>query len=310
MGARCFENCSSLERVEFSSQCTFTSLEDNSFYNCTSLEDVQLPVSLQKIGKSAFVGCDNLCKIIVPENVRSIGFSCFSGCKSLSEVSLSSSLKEISQNCFSWCSALEDISIPASVRTIGSWAFVGANLKEVRFSDGLVGIGSYSFSKNINLTKVTIPSTVEALGTGCFDDCNALSEIACLAVTPPSLQGVSAYLPMFPSDIASNCTLYVPEESIQKYIDDKNWSVFNQIKAYKNTSGIDGVSLGSNAQVEAGEGRIYVQDIPAGEKVSAYTMAGVPLPVEYTDNNHVMVRTGSGVVLLKIGKKTRKLIIK
>lgn len=76
-------------------------LEDDAFWGCKQLGNVQLPTTLEKIGSGAFNGCERLMTIVIPEGVTEIG-----------------------PDAFAWCSNLEHIYLPESLRDIGIDAFM------------------------------------------------------------------------------------------------------------------------------------------------------------------------------------------
>jgi hypothetical protein len=57
------------------------SLPYECFYECTLLEQVQLPSSLISIGKDSFYGCYKLAEIKIPEGVTTIGDGAFHKCE-------------------------------------------------------------------------------------------------------------------------------------------------------------------------------------------------------------------------------------
>ena len=59
------------------------SIGDSAFYECTSLETMNLPAGLISIGNRAFYYCTSLAALNLPDGVKSIGNSAFYGCTSL-----------------------------------------------------------------------------------------------------------------------------------------------------------------------------------------------------------------------------------
>jgi hypothetical protein len=62
-----------------------TTIEEETFLNCQSLESVTLPKNLQKIEDSAFEGC-GIKTVFIPKGVDSIGVGCFNRCFQLSTI--------------------------------------------------------------------------------------------------------------------------------------------------------------------------------------------------------------------------------
>lgn len=62
---------------------------------------------------------------------------------------------------------------------------------------------------------MTIPEGVTSLGDNCFYQCSTLNRIIVLSTTPPTISSC---------DISN---IYVPEEAVELYEEDKNWSKYN-----------------------------------------------------------------------------------
>ena len=138
-------------------ECEVTSIANDVFENCTSLQSVSIPSSVTTIGDNAFWGCttlrsfivdeanpnystdgevlynkdqsqlikvgSNIVNINIPASVKSIGSFAFSNCQSLTSVNIPSTVTSIADWAFAYCTPLRSVSIPTSVTSIGSWAF-------------------------------------------------------------------------------------------------------------------------------------------------------------------------------------------
>lgn len=93
----------------------------------TGLKSIQLPKTLMLLGEGAFSQCSALEQIVIPESIQSISGSLFHGCTSLKKIRLHEKLLEIGDYSFSECTSLLGISIPDSVQRIGEHAFDGTN---------------------------------------------------------------------------------------------------------------------------------------------------------------------------------------
>ncbi len=65
-------------------------LEEMAFAGCSSLQEIELPQSLTRIGRAAFGGCSSLKNIVIPANVTMVDMAAFSGCNSLETVEFQS----------------------------------------------------------------------------------------------------------------------------------------------------------------------------------------------------------------------------
>lgn len=155
-----------------------TSIEQNAFYECFSLTDIQIGQSVQWIADNAFCRCRSLESVVMPDSVTSIGISIFSECDMLREIKLSENLVGLNSYTFWNCPSLESISIPSSVTWIGDQALSYCeSLKNVEISGNLVTIGFGAFLNSISLENINIPETVVSIGEHAFEECSSLNSI-------------------------------------------------------------------------------------------------------------------------------------
>ncbi|MBR7083785.1 MAG: leucine-rich repeat protein, partial [Oscillospiraceae bacterium] len=101
------------------------------FSGCTALKNVQLPSTITKISTEAF-RATSLEEIEIPASVESIGDYAFWGCENLKTVKLNEGLKTIERNAF-WTSGIEELVIPSTVEKIGGQAFDSSSFKKITF---------------------------------------------------------------------------------------------------------------------------------------------------------------------------------
>lgn len=148
---------------------TMKYIDTYAFYQCSHLQKINFPASLEFIGVSAFnstaiaeVNIDNPYLVIsssafsdyyltdININVRKIGRKVFGGCENLKNVTLGDSVEIIDNLAFFCCPSIENLIIPSSVKAIGQGAFAGDEIYGKKYCDGIKSI--------------TIPSTVEIIG--------------------------------------------------------------------------------------------------------------------------------------------------
>ena len=152
-----------------------TSIGNDAFFDCVSLESVTIPNSVTSIGKSAFQNCA-LTSVTIPNSVTSIGKSAFSGCRSLESVTIPNSVTSIGNNAFGGCSNLQSVTIPNSVTSIDANAFDGcSSLQSVTIPNSVTSIGNYAFYGCSSLESVTIPNSVMTIGYAAFQRCGLTS---------------------------------------------------------------------------------------------------------------------------------------
>lgn len=96
-----------------------THIGDRSFYfmwhSNPYLTSVEIPSSVQTIGKFAFGSCDGLTNVVIPEGVTSIGEQAFIYCRYLTSLSLPSTLTSVGDAAFA-CENLENVYYAGSAK--------------------------------------------------------------------------------------------------------------------------------------------------------------------------------------------------
>jgi hypothetical protein len=186
-----------------------TSIQENAFYECASLNYVSIPNTVTRIGDSAYERCTNLASvtlgsgltnigdyafcvtgltnIVIPESVTSIGSFALAGCTKLTTVNIPSQLTTLGWGALN-SDKLSSITVDAlnpAFRSVGGVLFDKAGTRVIRYPEGKIGsytipegvtsIGDAAFSYCQQLTHLTIPSTVTNIGHVTFQYCNALT---------------------------------------------------------------------------------------------------------------------------------------
>ncbi len=172
--------------------------------------ELNLPVSLQKIGNSAF-RCANITKLTfngnnlteigdfafyktniqgnlaIPGSVKKIGNNAFEGTHISALTFSGENLLEIGESAFKngdWSASDPnflscELNLPASLQKIGKEAFRCANITKLTFNgDNLTEIGDNTFSYCKNLTgDLKIPNSVTTIGNNAFEGCSGISNI-------------------------------------------------------------------------------------------------------------------------------------
>ena len=106
-----------------------TAVGDQALMGC-SLQGIELPETIDSIGKQAFENCGDLESVVLPNCITVLPEACFSFCMSLSEVILPQHLKSIGKDAFSGC-IMSTVTIPAEVTSIAKGAFDCDGLESV-----------------------------------------------------------------------------------------------------------------------------------------------------------------------------------
>ena len=187
-----------------------TTIDEQTFLECTSLASIIIPINVTIVDNYAFYGCSSLTSISIPNSVTTIKDSSFQNCSGLTSISIPNSVTTIADQAF-YCSGLTSISIPNSVTTIKSAAFGGcSSLTSIKVEEGnayydsrnncnaiietktntlVVGckttiipndvlyIGTGAFSGQSGLTSIIIPNCVTTIANQAFSGCSNLTSI-------------------------------------------------------------------------------------------------------------------------------------
>ena len=148
-----FCNCYNLKNVDFPS--TLCYIGDSAFEHCEGLKKIDLSnTKIELISNGAFSYCTSLEEIKLPDTLEKIGECAFSRCNSMSNIILPKNLKIIDNAAFEGCSSIRKIVFPNGLKYIGIEAFYECyNLNEIHFPKG-VEISNDAFSKDTNYKKV------------------------------------------------------------------------------------------------------------------------------------------------------------
>ena len=166
------ENLTALEVLDLSgTNMTVFPNRALAFYNGenTTLKEVILPEGLISIEEAAFANCTALEKLNVPSTVNTLGRWILENTK-VTSFTIPQGVTEIPASCF-YGSAITTINIPQSVKTIGNWAFQDAKLTEVVIPSSVTSIGKWAFrcdNDNPTLQSVIIEANITEIPEGCF----------------------------------------------------------------------------------------------------------------------------------------------
>lgn len=204
-----FSGCSNLITVQFPADSKIHSIGQSSFYSCTELSALSLPLSLRYINQNAFYNCRNLTGIVFNEGLLEIHTSAFRNCSSLDEISLPSTLQSLGDQAFASCTGLSTIAdlgmsqvigfydkpdlgerifencrslsgtvrIPDTMRIIPDKMFYNCSqMTGIEIGAGVTEIGPSAFYGS-GLTSIIIPNNVITLGKAVLRNCDSLSQI-------------------------------------------------------------------------------------------------------------------------------------
>lgn len=164
-----------------------TSIAEYAFYNCTWLEEISLPESIEEIGKNAFQHCDNL-KSDIPVlsfYEKEDGTVCVTGFTNENDETIltipekiyGKTVTEIGTSAFEG-STIEEIYFPLTLEKIERAAFRNCySLKIVGLPENLTYLGEQAFKECYSLETVWVNPALEIIPVSCFERCLKLSFI-------------------------------------------------------------------------------------------------------------------------------------
>lgn len=108
--------------------CRVPLLPQGCFFECESLDEIEIPKGVKRIGSNCFLDCVSLDTVHLPKGVLAILDSAFCG-TGLAHINLPESLEEIHSFAFGHCLSLTEIYIPDNVSYIHPDAFYHSGVR-------------------------------------------------------------------------------------------------------------------------------------------------------------------------------------
>lgn len=239
-----FYNCTKLETFEINIDATYKgglfNIGDNAFRDCTSLvldssnsQQNNLIKFAEQLGFGAFYNCTSLNSIDLPW-VKSIGNQSFYNCSGLQSVNIGSGnkLESIGLGAFQNCTSLKEITLPfvgaskngtsnthfgyifgASDSSENS-SYVPTSLKKVTIKSG--DIPYQAFQHCSSLTSMVIGDSVTSIGTYAFENCSSLETVSIgnniTSVAADAFLGCKNLEGVYIKNIESWCNIFFSSE--------------------------------------------------------------------------------------------------
>ena len=144
-------------------------------------EDVSVPEKIKDLDVTGlyqtFSDCSLLETVVLPDTIELIDNMAFWKCTNLKHVEMKEGLTRIGRCSFGGCIALENLEFPESLETVEDMVFISCvNLTELTFGKNLKSIGSQAFTGCVNLEKVSVPKGA-VIAEDAFEQCPKLTEI-------------------------------------------------------------------------------------------------------------------------------------
>lgn len=169
---------------------------------------------LSKDGKKLWASFVKRPHIVIPEGVEEINNIVFINDFTLESVCFPKTLRKMGDNSFDNCPKLHRVVLP----------------------EGFEKLRIQSFQENQNLRYVDLPSTLADLGEMTFADCPNLETV--ILRSPKKLDFRGCFGEYLYDKPLANAKLYVPENLVEQYQQDPEWSVFKHIQPIREKSHI------------------------------------------------------------------------
>ena len=190
-------------------------------------------------------------------SVTSIGYGAFEYCSSLTAIDIPYSVTTIGDYAFYYCSSLTNIDIPNSVTNIGDDAFSDCSkLMSVTIEGPISRIQHSTFYNCRKLQTVRLPYDLISIGEKAFYFCEDLTDVTCLAKTPPSIEKYNSIYPGY-----YMATLHVPAQSVEAYKATDWWSHFINIEGDASNDASDPATSPVNKCDTNDDGEVNIADI-------------------------------------------------
>ena len=165
-------------------------IQNDAFYNCKNLTNIEIPGSVTAIAYEAFWGCSSLKNVTIPDNVTEIKSETFGNCNSLTNIIIPNNVKSIKNDAFYNCTSLMELIVDSDNEFYSSedGMLFDKNLEnliycpegksgDIIIPDGVTTIQNHAFQYCKNLTSIAIPDSVTSINSGAFYDCSRLTHV-------------------------------------------------------------------------------------------------------------------------------------
>ena len=150
--------------------------------NITTLTEIEIPASVQKIGDHAFADCSNLKTVIFIDEAASklttIDTSAFEDCSLMKLSALPQSVTTINASAFKNCKKISLTDLPTGLITIGNAAFENCTMLWVGELPAITALGTAAFKNCVNLPFLSVDtSNLAEINATAFEGCTGLRSV-------------------------------------------------------------------------------------------------------------------------------------
>lgn len=174
-----------VENLDFSNCSALTEIRSAAFQSNKNIKYINLDnTNISEIGSDTFKDCSSLYEIVLPISVDKIGSYAFSGCGSLEKIN-TGNVSSIDQTAFFSCSSLAAIPNTPKLQSNGEYKYYELeNGIAIHSIDGVIHKNDYTVPEYIDskpvikilsgvfagreIDKITLPNTIETIGARAF----------------------------------------------------------------------------------------------------------------------------------------------
>lgn len=272
-----FDGTSSMKHVTFQAPAKIKKINEAAFQNANALENINLPEGLEEIQKDAFNKCTSLTEISIPASVNKIDPTGFQQAEKLERF-------DVDKNNTVY-SSVDGFLLSKDKKTLVSFPPAKAGTYYTLLPPTIETIGAQAFYAINKLDNITIPEKVNKIEKFAFDQLVNLKTIAFLGKQPIPAANVdpSAFNPL--NVKPSTIELSVRKGSEGAYGANTVWNKFKQIGVsfFEETNG---AGNGETEYFPLSQKAVMI----VGTKADVYTYVVKPTVTNHLDNHKYEVR--------------------
>ena len=272
-----FNGTSSMKHVTFQAPAKIKKIGEAAFQNANALENIDLPEGLEEIQKDAFNKCTSLTEIGIPASVNKIDPTGFQQAEKLEKFTVNKNNTVYS--------SVDGFLLSKDKKTLVSFPPAKAGTYYTLLPPTIETIGSQAFYAINKLNNITIPEKVNKIERFAFDMTTELKTIAFLGKHPIAEANIdpSAFNPdnVHPNTI----DLSVRKGTESEYAANNVWNKFHQVGVsfFEETNG---VGNGETEYFPLSQKAVMI----VGTKADVYTYVVQPKVENHLDNHKYEVR--------------------
>lgn len=277
IGKAAFDGTSSMKHVTFQAPAKIKKIKEAAFQNATALENIDLPEGLEEIQKDAFNKCTSLTEIGIPASVNKIDPTGFQQAENLEKFTVNKNNTVYS--------SVDGFLLSKDKKTLVSFPPAKASTYYTLLPPTIETIGAQAFYAINKLENITIPEKVNRIEKFAFDQLTKLNTIAFLGKHPIPAANVdpSAFNPL--NINPATIDLSVRKGTEAEYAANSVWNKFHQV-GVSFSEETNGAGNGETEYFPLSQKAVMI----VGTKADVFTYVVKPTVKNHLDNKTYEVR--------------------